>query len=144
MIRIVAVDSNEYREVLTIRNSVLRQPLGLDIRYDDLSDENECIHLAYFTELGDMAGCVKIKKITDLQYQVQQMAVLPVFQQSGVGSSLLEELERVIRDNKGKEVLVEARDSAIAFYKSKGYAVSGAMFEKLAIPHRVMTKKHDD
>lgn len=140
MIKIIEIDNPAYSILLELRNRVLRLPLGMDINDDDLLDESECQHLAYYTEEGKLVGCLKIKHLDENTSQFQQMAVQKDYRGQGIGSKLLIKAESLIRDQGGTEILVEARDYAIPFYIKHGYKKSGAMFEKLNIAHQRMTK----
>ena len=125
---------------MELRNSVLRQPLGMDISNDDLSDEASCQFLAYYSNNEEMLGCLKIKKLDDNTFQIQQMAVIPDHQGQGIGSALLKKAEKLIREQGGEKVVIEARDYALPFYKKYGYQESGEKYEKINIPHHLMRK----
>lgn len=141
MIRFIRTEPGEYQELLDIRNKVLRLPLGLNIRDDDLSDDDKCLHLAYFDELGKIVGGLQIKKINNHTFQIRQMAVLPEFQQKGVGSALIKAAEEFIKQEGSKQILIEAREYAIPFYSKHGYEVSGNRYFKINLPHFKMVKK---
>ena len=115
-------------------------PLGMDIRNDDLSDEADCQFLAFYSDNGQMTGCIKIKKIDSKTYQFQQMAVNQDYQGQGIGTSLLTEAEDLIKKQEGKNVIIEAREYAIPFYKRNGYLEYGEEYKKINIPHRSMKK----
>ena len=141
MIKFIRTESGEYQELLDLRDKVLRLPLGLNIRDDDLSGEDKCHHLAYFDELGKIIGGLQIKKINNRTFQIRQMAVLPEFQQKGVGSALIKAAEEFIKQEGSKQVLIEAREYAIPFYSKHGYEVSGNRYFKINLPHFKMVKK---
>jgi predicted GNAT family N-acyltransferase len=141
MIRFVSIDIREYQELLSVRNKVLRLPLGLDIKDDDLSAEAECQHLVYLDGFEKLVGGLQIKKINDRVYQVRQMAILPECQQRGIGSALLRAAEDFIRSQGGTEIMIEAREYAMPFYKKHGYEISGNIFIKISLPHYKMVKK---
>ena len=140
MIRLIKTNSPKYLGILELRNRVLRKPLGLDIRNDDLSDESECQYLAFFTNEEEIIGCLKIKQVDTDVFQIMQMAVLPDYQGQGIGSKLLKEAESIVTKQGGKEVVIEARSYAIPFYSNNGYTITGDVFEKINIPHQKMTK----
>ena len=140
MIRLLYSTDPDYSVLLELRNWVLRMPLGMDIRNDDLSDEADCQFLAYYSENGQMTGCIKIKKIDSKTYQVQQMAVHQDYQVSGIGTTLLQEAEKLIKEQGGENVIIEAREYAIPFYRKNGYLEYGDEYKKINIPHRSMKK----
>lgn len=140
MIRLINTTDDEYVSLLELRNNVLRKPLGLDISNDDLSDESQCQHIAYYTDEARLVACVKIRKVENTLFQISQMAVLPDYQNQGIGSKLLREAESLIRDQGGSAISIESRKQAIPFYSGNGYSISGNIYNKVGIPHRRMKK----
>lgn len=140
MIRLIPINSREYHELLSVRNEVLRLPLGLDIKNDDLAAEAACHHLAYLDGYEKVVGGLQIKKINDQTYQVRQMAVLTDYQHRGIGSVLLKTAEEFIDQQGGTQILIEAREYAIPFYLKHGYEIIGDRFFKVTLPHKAMTK----
>ena len=140
MIRFIHTEQGEYQELLDIRNKVLRIPLGLNIWDDDLSDEDKCHHLVFFDELGKIVGGLQIKKINESVYQIRQMAVLSEYQRKGIGGALIRAAEEFIKQEGGKQVLIEAREYAIPFYSRHGYEVTGNRYFKITLPHFNMVK----
>ena len=139
MIKNIKSGSTEYKEILDLRNKVLRIPLGMDIKNDDLTGEDLCQHLGFYNE-EEMIGCLQIKIIDADVFQIRQMAVLPDHQRRGVGSALLFEAERIIKEHGGNTVLIESRNYAIPFYEHNGYIAYGEYFNKINIPHKLMKK----
>lgn len=140
MIELITTNDDKYPLLLDLRNRILRLPLGLDINDDDLSDEPDCLHLAYLTVNGLVVGCLKIKPLGNCIYQVLQMAVHEKYQARGIGTALLKHAESVIKEQEGTTIVVEARYYAIPFYQKYGFRKDGKMFEKINIPHQRMTK----
>ena len=140
MLRILNSKDPDYPDLLELRNWVLRMPLGMDIRNDDLSDEADCQFIAFYSDNGQMTGCIKIKKIDNKTYQFQQMAVHQDYQGQGIGTTLLIQAEALIKKQGGKNVIIEAREYAIPFYKNNGYRDYGETYKKINIPHRSMKK----
>jgi len=74
--------------------------------------------------------------------QVRQVAVAPQARDSGVGRALMESLERQAASEGAVEMWLNARDSAIAFYRRLGYEPLGERFtsELTGIVHVAMRK----
>lgn len=74
--------------------------------------------------------------------QVRYMAVDPAWRRRGMGRRVLKELERVAKQKGAKKIRLNARENAVPFYESQGYAVVGRgelLFGE--IRHEVMEKK---
>ena len=66
------------------------------------------------------------------------MAVEPALQRSGVGARLMQTMEDELRRRGVTRATLHARDVAVGFYERLGYAVEGAPFVEVGIPHRAM------
>ena len=73
--------------------------------------------------------------------QVRYFAVDENFRRQGMGSYLMEDLENLAKKAKRKEIILNARENAVNFYKSIGYKIiqkSYILFDK--IQHYEMKK----
>jgi ribosomal protein S18 acetylase RimI-like enzyme len=79
-------------------------------------------------EGGELVGCVLLREEPGCAY-LGMLSVRPTLQSSGVGRALLEEAERVARVEMGRPEMrmrvISLRDSLIAWYQRRGYALSG-------------------
>lgn len=78
---------------------------------------------------------------TPEEAQIRYMAVEESQRGKGVGSIILKELEKRLREKGAKYVMLNSRQSAVEFYKKHGYAVVGASHILFGeIPHLKMRK----
>ena len=79
-------------------------------------------------EADQLVGCVLLRDEPECAY-LGMLSVRPTLQAAGVGRALLDEAERVARVELGKtEVrmrVISLRDSLIAWYERRGYALNG-------------------
>lgn len=82
-------------------------------------------------------------KASAVRRQLRQIAVEPVLQGEGIGTSLVETLERRAASEGAREVWLNARDTAFAFYERMGYRFDSPTFISplTGIPHRRMVKR---
>lgn len=132
--------SLDYQQALRLRQEVLRAPLGLNIRDDDLSQEHLFQHFGLFGEVGKLLACASLVSLGEHRYQIKQMAVAPKFQRQGLGRELLRGIENDIAGNGGGTIVIEARDYAMGFYAGLGYEAEGEWFSKVGIAHKRMLK----
>ena len=71
---------------------------------------------------------------------IGRMAVLPEFRGQGIGSSMLNELINLAKQQGLKEVFLHAQTSAIEFYQKHGFIISSDEFMDAGIPHVTMRK----
>ena len=135
--------SEAYRLECELRNEVLRRPLGLDLRDDDLSAEADQLHFGLF-DGESLVACVIVMPLTPSEVKLRQMAVFPAAQGRGLGRQLLEQLHLELVRQGREKIVLHARMSAIGFYSKLGYHVEGEEFTEVGIPHRKMWKRLAD
>lgn len=125
-----------------LRWLVLRKPWGQPEGTERDDKEAEGIHLAAYSEQGDMIGCMRLQMNNPIQAQVRYMAVLPEWQGKRVGRYLMEESEKIARESGVREMILHARELAVPFYLACGYTLvekSYLLFN--SIQHYLMNKQ---
>jgi predicted GNAT family N-acyltransferase len=128
-----------YTQVIELRQRVLRAPLGLDIRNDDLEAETEQIIFIY-EEGGKVLGCVLLQQYDATSFKLRQMAVDSDVQGRGIGAALVNAADLYAVQAGKHKMILHARDVAIPFYQKLGYEVTGTEFLEVGIPHHKMEK----
>lgn len=129
-----------YEETVALRAAVLRAPLGLEFRRQELSREYSQHHLACYQE-EVLAGCLVLLPETDLIIKMRQLAVAPQSQRQGIGNALVGFSERFARGLNFTTMILHARETAVPFYEKLGYQCEGKRFEEVSLPHWKMRKK---
>ena len=138
--REIAHGTDEYRRELLLREEVLRKPLGLELTAEDLAGEEKQLHFGLFEPDDDLVACVVAVRLSPTEARLRQMAVSPAHQRRGLGQRLLGELEDDLRARGIRNLVLNARRSAVGFYEKLGYAVGGDEYVHLTVPHVRMTK----
>lgn len=133
--------TKEYKQMIALRYSILREPLGLNFTPEELEKEKDHILIAAFEEEDDMLGCCMLKKIDHQTLQLRQMAVKGNLQGKGIGASIMSFAETISRDRGYRSIIMHARDTAIGFYEKFGYKVKGEPFIEINLPHHIMEKR---
>ena len=128
-----------YEQVIDLRQRVLRAPLGLDIRNDDLEAETGQIIFVY-EEAGKVLGCVLLQQYDATTFKLRQMAVDGDMQGKGIGAALVNAADLYAVQVGKHKMILHAREVAIPFYEKLGYEVTGPEFTEVGIPHRKMEK----
>jgi len=140
IIREVQYGGDGYREVLAMRDRILRAPLGLKWSRADLEGECEQLHFGLFDESGALIACVVVNLLDAETAKVRQMAVDEPHRGIGAGRRLLGGVEEILRQKGVRRIEMDARKTAIGFYRKLGYEIEGGEFIQVTIPHFRMTK----
>ncbi len=137
--KLISVDSDYYKQVLELREDILRKPLGRKLtRYDIEHDAQEFIFV--LTEKDRVIASVQFRILSDRRLKLRQMAVIPSFQDMGYGSELIQSAERVLVKKGFKEIELHARKHAVDFYLKNGFQIISEEFLEVGIPHVKMFK----
>ncbi|HJU83888.1 MAG TPA: GNAT family N-acetyltransferase [Holophagaceae bacterium] len=131
--------SPDWEAEVTLRDEVLRKPLGLKFTPEQLAAEHDSHHLCLWED-ERLTGCLLLTPREDARVQMRQVAVAQHRQGTGIGRRLVEEAERRAKELGFEWMILHARDTAVGFYERLGYTVVGDPFVEVGIPHREMEK----
>ena len=121
----------EFKHYYHLRWKILRapwhQPEGSEI--DDLEDD--CFHIMAIKPNPDsnninsdeILAVARLQFNTDKQAQIRYMAVDKSHERQGIGRQLINSMEKHAKDSGCKQIILDAREPAINFYKKLGYQV---------------------
>ncbi len=132
--------TKEYKQMIHLRNEILRKPLHLTFEPEELKREKDDVLIGAFDE-DRILGCCLLTKIDKNCVRLRQMAVQNNLQGKGIGASMMNFAENIARDMGYKKLIMHARKTAIGFYEKLGYKVTGKEFIEISIPHVIMEKK---
>ena len=138
-LKIIDHGSNEYRQMVKLRDNVLRKPLGLGFTLQELENEKDNMFIGAFED-DDILGCCMLVEENPEIVRLRQMAVLNDLQGKGIGRALMNFAENLARDRGYKTMSMHARKNAVGFYEKMGYKVASDEFTEITIPHYVMEK----
>lgn len=139
-LKIIDYGSKEYKQMVKLREDILRKPLGLGFDPNELENEKDNMFIGAFED-EEMLGCCMLVKEDSNTVRLRQMAVLNDLQGKGIGRALMNFAENLARDGGYKTLSMHARKNAIGFYEKMGYNVASKEFIEITIPHFVMEKK---
>ena len=116
------VTEDEFEEYYRVRWETLRGPWGQPVGSERLEDEDTAIHVMVVDQ-GRVVGVGRGHFNSGTEVQFRLMGVVEECRGKGVGTLVLEELERRALEQGAKEAVVQARDYAMDFYKKNGYEV---------------------
>ena len=139
-LKIIDHGTPEYRQMVKLRDDILRKPLGLYFSHEELEREKDNLLIGAFED-DEILGCVMLVQEEPETVRLRQMAVLNDIQGKGVGRALMQFAENLARDRGFKKITMHARKNAMGFYEKMGYKKKGEEFHEITIPHYVMEKQ---
>jgi N-acetylglutamate synthase-like GNAT family acetyltransferase len=123
-----------------LREAILRQPIGLSLKNEDLSAD--ALNTIFIAQQSDkVIGCVMLYPIADEEkIKLRQMAVHEEWQGKGIGKKLVDAAEQYAKEIGYSAIILHARTVAEGFYKNLGYYTTSSEFTEVGIPHVVMEK----
>ncbi len=137
--QLLSPDSPFLQSVWQLREDVLRKPIGLSLREEDLSGEKNDLIVAA-QESSEIVGCLLLRKLNNGGLKLRQMAVASTQQGRGIGTALLEIAEDFALEIGLFFLELHARETAVSFYEKRGFHTEGEPFTEVGIPHFKMTK----
>jgi len=139
-LKIIDYGTDEYREIIRLREEILRKPLGISFTEDELEKEENNLHIAAYED-DQMLGCCMLVEEGPQTVRLRQMAVINDLQGKGIGRALMQFAENLARDRGFRKITMHARKNATGFYEKMGYKKIGQEFQEITIPHYVMEKE---
>lgn len=139
-LKILDYGTPEYRQMVKMRDDILRKPLGLNFSESELEKEKDYILIGAFED-DEMLGCCMIVEKDSTIARLRQMAVLNNLQGKGIGRALILFAENLARDHGYKNITMRARKNTVPFFEKMGYQVISDEFIELTIPHVEMEKE---
>jgi GNAT superfamily N-acetyltransferase len=139
-LKIIDHGSAEYRQMIKLRDDILRKPLGIGFTPQELEKEKDNVLIGAFED-EDILGCCMLVEENPETVRLRQMAVLNDLQGKGIGRALMNFAENLARDRGYKVISMNARKNAVGFYEKMGYSVFSEEFTEITIPHYVMQKR---
>lgn len=129
-----------YDQILDLRNRLLRIPLGLEFRVRDIEKEWQEFHFGLISQDQEMVACLTLRSLGDQVIKMRQVAVETGWQSKGIGKALVKATEEWCRERGFSSLELNARDTAVPFYKKLGYSTIGESFTEVGIKHVKMKK----
>ncbi len=132
-----------WREMVALRERVLRAPLGLVFTDEQLASEHDARHLALRVDeaLVGTLLIVRERGVGEAVARFRQMAIDLAWQGIGLGTHLLDAGERLATSEGARSGLLHARLAARSFYERREWMVDGGLFVEVTLPHVRMTKR---
>ena len=125
-----------------LRWRVLRMPWGQPSGSERDELDDAATHVAGFDEVKRLVCVGRLHAVETGVGQVRYMAVEESLRGLGLGQAVLDELERLAKRQGISVIVLDARESAVGFYRRNGYEAVGeghVLFDE--VRHSKMKKK---
>ena len=113
----------EFHDYYYFRWDYLRKPLNKDLGTEKDNIEQESIHRIVKDNQNLIIAIGRLHYNSEFESQVRYFAVDTNFRRMGIGSFLMHDLENIAINQNRTNMVLNARENAISFYKSLGYSV---------------------
>jgi N-acetylglutamate synthase-like GNAT family acetyltransferase len=136
----IANTQNQIDAVIDLRYDILRKPWNQPKETSSDGMEDTAIN-AFIVDNGKVIACGRLQDNGEGLGQIRYMAVDSDYQGRGLGKLIVIKLEEEALNINLHTVELQARENAVEFYKSQGYAVKETSFKLWdIIQHYLMTK----
>jgi len=131
--RQIEFKSINWIQSIALRYEILRKPLSLMFNSEELFKESqERVFGVFIGELlVSTANCV----LLDNCVKARQVATLGEYQNLGIGTYLISNIEKEIQNMGVARIEMNARKESLNFYLKIGYSTIGTEFIEVGIPH---------
>lgn len=125
--------TDDYQKTIVLRDEVMRKPLGRSIENDDLSYEQEA-HIFGVFDGEKLIGTGIMHYKDDQTVKIHFLCVDPAVQKSGIGLRIIQAMEAKAKEDGKSVACMEARMTALDFYKKLGYEEYGEPYLLANVP----------
>ena len=132
----------EFKHYYHLRWKLLREPWKQPEGSERDELENQCFHIMAIDKSKQVIAIARLQFNSKSEAQIRYMAVDKAHERQGIGRQLVNAMEQHSRDSDYKQIILDARESAIGFYKKSGYKIiekTYLLFDE--IQHYRMLKK---
>ena len=117
-------NNDDFNDYYYFRWFYLRKPLKQKIGTEKDGFEEKSIHRMIKNKKGDIIAVGRLHQIDSSKSQVRYFAVGENYRRIGLGTFLMNHLEKIAIKQKHQKIVLNARENAIPFYKNLGYSIN--------------------
>ena len=123
--QILAPKSDEdFRKYYDFRHLILRKPWDMPPGSEKDKLEEQSIHRMIVDKNDNVVAVGRIHFNGETEAQSRYIATADSCRGKGLGTKLMQELEKVAREGGAKEMMVDSRETAVDFYLKNGYKIT--------------------
>ncbi|WP_293129967.1 GNAT family N-acetyltransferase [Microcoleus sp. bin38.metabat.b11b12b14.051] len=131
-------NAQELEDMFYQRWLVLRSPLGMERGSERDNHENGACHIIAAKGDRTIIASGRLRELSPELGSISYIAVLPEFQNQGIGTKLMEKLIAQAKEKNFQSLRLMSRINAVHFYQNLGFVEQENPFDYLGIPHVFM------
>ena len=116
-------NDNDFNDYYYYRWLYLRKPLNKELGTEKDELENQSIHRMIKNKKDNIIAVARLHHNSDDESQVRYFAIDKNYRRIGLGSFLMQHLEKISIRTKHQNMVLNARENSVPFYESLGYVV---------------------
>ena len=140
--------TDAFEDAAVVRRAVFMEEQGFQNEFDEVDKDARTIHLTAYDEDGQLMACARVfpselepgTETVPGKWVFGRLATKIDMRNKGIGSAVLTEAERRVREAGGQEIHLHAQCSAQPFYVRAGYAAYGPIEFDEHVEHQWMEK----
>ena len=127
-------------EAKTVRRKVFMEEQGFVNEFDETDEE--AFHLVAFDDCENpIATCRFFRGTEENEYILGRLSVIKAWRGKNIGTKLLLEAEKYVKERNGHSILLHAQCRVTHFYNQIGYSEYGNIEDDEGCPHIWMRKE---
>jgi predicted GNAT family N-acyltransferase len=129
-------DGTLYKKAFELRYLLFFKDYNLSKEIINDKTEDISTHIAISKE-RELIAYGRLSELSDKEFQISQMVVSPIHQHQGYGEKLLLEIVQTAKNKGAKNIMLNARTTAVSFYKKSGFQQVGQVYssQSTGVPH---------
>ena len=132
---------DDLKKYYSLRFEILRKPWNQPESTTKDEWEKNSIHVLITDEKNEAVAVGRLQLNSATEGQIRSMAVRTDQQGKGLGSVIMQFIEQRAKEKKLKEINLDARENAVAFYEKHGYRIVGDSYLLFGIIRHYRMKK---
>jgi len=122
------ITENDLADYYRIRYEILRKPWNQPSATTKDDTEHLSVHLLVRDENGKAVATGRMQFNSPTEAQIRSMAVIDGYQGKGIGSFIIQHLEKIAASKNIKQILLDSRENAVSFYLKNGYVIEAPSY----------------
>jgi ribosomal protein S18 acetylase RimI-like enzyme len=121
---VIPKTQEQFEKYYHLRWLILRQPWDQPLGSEKDEYEKNSFHIMAVLD-DKVIGVGRLHSTGDDVFHIRYMAVDEKYKKNGIGSAIIDALEKQAALLGAKKIVLNARENAIGFYQKKGYSIAG-------------------
>ena len=114
----------DFKKYYEFRHLILRKPLNMPPGSEKDTIEEQSVHRMIVDRNNNVLAVSRVHFNDATEAQTKYIAIADCYRGKGLGTNIMQELEKVARERGAKEMMVDCRETVVDFYLKIGYRIA--------------------